>query len=181
MSENIKEKIVYAFLEMTDKKGIDKITIKDLVEKCGISRQAFYYHFRDILDVIEYILQKSADHLMEQCLTAPSIKDALNLFVDFSIDNNAFIHRLLDSRQRANMENLIFQCFRNYMEDIYRQKASEIPINYCDFKVALDFYTHGIAGLLMENINQNTFDRALLADQMYRLLGGQITLFPASE
>lgn len=67
------------------------------------------------------------------------------------------------------------------MEDIYRQKASEIPINYCDFKVALDFYTHGIAGLLMENINQNTFDRALLADQMYRLLGGQITLFPASE
>lgn len=53
MSENIKEKIVYAFLEMTDKKGIDKITIKDLVEKCGISRQAFYYHFRDILDVIE--------------------------------------------------------------------------------------------------------------------------------
>lgn len=68
MTENLKEKIAHTFLEMTGKKGIDKITIKDLVEKCGISRQAFYYHFRDILDVIEYILQSSADRLMECCL-----------------------------------------------------------------------------------------------------------------
>ena len=94
MTENLKEKIAHTFLEMTGKKGIDKITIKDLVEKCGISRQAFYYHFRDILDVIEYILQSSADRLMECCLSAPSVQDALYLFVDFSIENHTFIQRL---------------------------------------------------------------------------------------
>ena len=181
MTENLKEKIAHTFLEMTGKKGIDKITIKDLVEKCGISRQAFYYHFRDILDVIEYILQSSADRLMECCLSAPSVQDALYLFVDFSIENHTFIQRLLDSRQRDSMENLLFHTFHSYMEEMYQNKASEIPINYHDLKVALDFYTYGIAGLLMENINRNTLDRTVLADQMYRLLAGQIILFPTEK
>ena len=182
MTEKFERKIAHTFLEMTGKKGIDKITIKDLVEKCGISRQAFYYHFRDILDVIEYILQSSADRLMECCLSAPSVQDALYLFVDFSIENHTFIQRLLDSRQRDSMENLLFHTFRSYMEEMYQNKASEIPINYHDLKVALDFYTYGIAGLFKwKNISRNTLDRTVLADQMYRLLAGQIILFPTEK
>ena len=58
MAENVKEKIAETFLAMTARKSFDKITIKDLVQECGISRQAFYYHFQDILDVIEWIMQR---------------------------------------------------------------------------------------------------------------------------
>ena len=33
-------------------KPLDKITIRDLTEDCGISRMAFYYHFKDIYDLM---------------------------------------------------------------------------------------------------------------------------------
>lgn len=36
------------------KKPIDKITIRDLTDDCGISRMAFYYHFKDIYDLVEW-------------------------------------------------------------------------------------------------------------------------------
>ena len=36
------------------KKPLDKITIQDLTTDCGISRMAFYYHFRDIYDLVEW-------------------------------------------------------------------------------------------------------------------------------
>lgn len=36
-------------------KPIDKITINDLTSDCGISRMAFYYHFKDIYDLIEWV------------------------------------------------------------------------------------------------------------------------------
>ena len=31
---------------------LDKITIKDLVEICGVNRQTFYYHFDDVYDLL---------------------------------------------------------------------------------------------------------------------------------
>ena len=36
-------------------KPLDKITINDLAEDCGISRMAFYYHFKDIYDLVEWV------------------------------------------------------------------------------------------------------------------------------
>ena len=35
-------------------KPLDKITIRDLTEDCDISRMAFYYHFKDIYDLVEW-------------------------------------------------------------------------------------------------------------------------------
>ena len=37
-------------------KSLDKITINELAEDCGISRMAFYYHFKDIYDLVELSL-----------------------------------------------------------------------------------------------------------------------------
>ena len=53
MPVNVKNLIAETFVKLSDEKNIDKITVKDIVEACGISRQAFYYHFRDLLEVIE--------------------------------------------------------------------------------------------------------------------------------
>ena len=45
-------RIAFAFKELLLKKSIDKITINDITEKCGINRQTFYYHFHDIYELI---------------------------------------------------------------------------------------------------------------------------------
>ena len=54
MPVQVKPMIAEAFIRLSKQKNIDKITVKDLVEACGISRQTFYYHFQDILEVIEW-------------------------------------------------------------------------------------------------------------------------------
>lgn len=54
MPIDVKKRIVEAFVKLSKEKNIDKITVKDIVDECGISRQAFYYHFQDILEVIEW-------------------------------------------------------------------------------------------------------------------------------
>ena len=53
MPVNMKAMIAETFLTLAGQKNVDKITVKDLVEACGISRQTFYYHFQDIIDVVE--------------------------------------------------------------------------------------------------------------------------------
>ena len=50
MAVDMKQLIAETLARLLERKSVDKITVKELVETCGISRQAFYYHFQDIVD-----------------------------------------------------------------------------------------------------------------------------------
>ena len=41
-------------------KPLNKITINDITEDCGINRMTFYYHFRDIYDLVEWVCLEDA-------------------------------------------------------------------------------------------------------------------------
>jgi len=53
MAVDMKNVIADAYNQLAKQKSVDKITVKDLVDACNISRQTFYYHFQDILAVLE--------------------------------------------------------------------------------------------------------------------------------
>ena len=56
MPSDMKERIAREFAELARTKSIDKITVKDIVEQCHITRQTFYYHFRDIYDLVGWVI-----------------------------------------------------------------------------------------------------------------------------
>ena len=62
MSGFTKEIIAKTFTELLDEKPMSKITVKDIVERCGVNRNTFYYHFKDIPDVVEFILKKKNNY-----------------------------------------------------------------------------------------------------------------------
>ena len=45
--------ILHTLTELMNEKPLSKITVKDIVERCGVNRNTFYYHFRDIPDAVE--------------------------------------------------------------------------------------------------------------------------------
>ena len=51
---SIKHQIENALFDLADEKPLDKISVKDIVTHFGISRQSFYYHFQDMLEVVEW-------------------------------------------------------------------------------------------------------------------------------
>lgn len=58
MLKNSKEMCAESLKKLLGKKTLDHITVKDIVEDCKLSRQAFYYHFKDIYDLVEWVLQQ---------------------------------------------------------------------------------------------------------------------------
>ena len=58
-----RERIIRAFYELEKVKHIDKITIKDIVEQCGLTRKTFYYYFRDIYDLMDAIADQELEKL----------------------------------------------------------------------------------------------------------------------
>ena len=77
MPADMKNIIGETFVKMVARKGIDKITVKALIEACHISRQTFYYHFQDIMDVLEWCVRQETNALVKESLKAEDLQTAL--------------------------------------------------------------------------------------------------------
>ena len=151
MPLDVKAAVADALLELIRRKDADKITVKDLVEVCGISRQTFYYHFKDIVDVVEWAAQQGVQRLVRESLNAATPQEALGVFVDFAVESQP---------------------------DSLRERRGTPALRAGDWKIALDFYAYGMTGLLLENCRQRDLDRQELADQLFRLLSGEMVRPP---
>ena len=65
-SDQTKFALALALKELMAQKPIDRITIHDLTERCGIRRQTFYYHFEDVYDLLRWMFQEEAITLLRQ-------------------------------------------------------------------------------------------------------------------
>ncbi len=61
-----KRAIIESFLHLAGKKPPDKITVRDIVDDCGINRNTFYYYFQDIYAVLEELCGNMLQRLPEQ-------------------------------------------------------------------------------------------------------------------
>ena len=174
MPLDVKAAVADALLELIRRKDADKITVKDLVEVCGISRQTFYYHFKDIVDVVEWAAQQGVQRLVRKSLNAATPREALGVFVDFAVESQPLVQRLLNSQRREAMERIMVDATRTYLADSLRERRGTPALRAGDWKIALDFYAYGMTGLLLENCRQRDLDRQELADQLFRLLSGEM-------
>jgi probable dihydroxyacetone kinase regulator len=68
MLKTAKDEFAESLKMMLEKTTLDHIMVKDIVENCGVSRQAFYYHFNDIYGLLEWIYIKEANEaLADNC------------------------------------------------------------------------------------------------------------------
>ena len=65
-SGQTKRAMADALKKLMIQKPLDKITIQELMEQCGMKRQNFYYHFEDIYDLLRWMFQEEAVSLLEQ-------------------------------------------------------------------------------------------------------------------
>ena len=61
-----KREIKNSFIKLLTERPISQITVKDIVEDCGVNRNSFYYHFQDIYDLLGYIFREEADATLEK-------------------------------------------------------------------------------------------------------------------
>ena len=93
MASFTKRAIIESFIRQLQNKPADKITVKDIVEDCGISRNTFYYHFKDIPDLAEYSIKAWTDQVIQNnCEFGTLISCVTPIAQELMKRRTAFIH-----------------------------------------------------------------------------------------
>lgn len=123
MPVDMKNIISEKFVSMASSKSIDKITVKALIEECDISRQTFYYHFKDIMDVIEWSVNKKMEDTLLKSLKAQKPEEAIEIFILSAAQNKDLIQKLLNSQRREHVEMAFMRATRTYLSEMLKKSA----------------------------------------------------------
>lgn len=168
MPVNTKALIADTLHTIMQQKNIDKITVTELVETCNISRQTFYYHFQDILEVVEWSVRQALQKALNQSLKADEPEKSVRFFVDMAIESHTQIEHILHSQYREQFERTFWDGLETYLWELIRHKAPDFTRNRVDSEIAVRFCACGIAGVLFRFSCEMDMD----AERMTRQLCG---------
>ena len=169
MPMDTKAMIADAFIQLAHQKRIEKITVKDIVEHCNISRQAFYYHFQDIFDVIEWIIHHNMRKAFEEGLLNNDPRDAILHLVLNVIENRGKLQQLISSQHGAQIEDMIIQTICTQLREVHLRKYPRVTLPTANPDTSLHFLIYGVAGVIKEAIKSNQCDPEFLCDELYAL------------
>lgn len=61
-----KKAIRESFIKLLNERPLNKITVKDIVEDCGVNRNSFYYHYQDLPALLEEIVSDEVKRIVEE-------------------------------------------------------------------------------------------------------------------
>jgi AcrR family transcriptional regulator len=86
MAVYTRNEIKTAFILLLDERPFTKITVKDVVLKCGVNRNTFYYYFRDLPDLAEAVVEEDYCQVTEGSLDIHTLGDCLDACIRFALD-----------------------------------------------------------------------------------------------
>ena len=96
MSQITKNALATALKKLLSKKELSKITISNITEECGVNRQTFYYHFKDIYDLLEWIFTNEVIEEIDNEIEENWQQKFIYIF-EYVIQNKEFIKNVYSS------------------------------------------------------------------------------------
>ena len=87
MQIDMKDSIAQAAKNLVINKGVKKLTVKDIVDECHITRQAFYYHFEDIPALFRWILDRNSTQILTEAQTMKNGEEKLRYLFLLAINS----------------------------------------------------------------------------------------------
>ena len=75
MANFTKKAIKASFLKLLNEQPLSKISVRNIVEDCGINRNSFYYHFSDIQDLLTEMIAEQTEAIIQKYPSINSLEE----------------------------------------------------------------------------------------------------------
>ncbi|MCI9043906.1 MAG: TetR family transcriptional regulator [Peptococcaceae bacterium] len=146
-----KQAMYHALKKLITTKSINKITIKDITDTCGLNRQTFYYHFKDIYDLLEWSFQEEF-RFIDSYLQKPEYtwEEIFAGSVKYISQNKYICQCIVCGLARdqliLSLHNSIYEIVRKII--LRSLPQNQIPEKYLDFTAR--FYTYALSNYLFD-------------------------------
>ena len=135
-----KRAIRASFLKLLNERPLNKITVKDIVEDCGINRNSFYYHYPDIPALAEEIVRDEAARIVQEYPTVDSLEQCLEIAVEFALQNRTAVLHLYNSASHEAYEHSLMDICHSVVGSYFDTAFAGKALPEADREVLVRFY-----------------------------------------
>ena len=131
-------------------KPLNKITINDITEDCGINRMTFYYHFRDIYDLVEWVCMEDAKKALADNKTYETWQQGFVRIFDAVRENKPFIMNVYRCVSREQVEKYLTPLTDDLLMGVINELSAEMVVRAEDKAFIAQVYSYAFVGLMLD-------------------------------
>lgn len=153
-SGDTKQAIIDATFKLAQTKPINRITVHDIADMCGITRNAFYYHFRDIYDVLGTAFRDEHDRI-SKLIAANDYDGIIYDIASFVVSNKKVLRNLYKVMGRDKLTSVIVDRLHGIVSDYILAESKGLNVTSDDADIIAVFYEEALLGVLFRWLNND--------------------------
>jgi len=174
---DMKEVIAEAAKRLLFEKNVKKLTVKDVVEECQITRQTFYYHFEDIPALMRWALEKRMANFLDEIKTSKTAEEAIRYFFLVAINAYPYVKKGMEANYRDEIEKLLEQSVYGLFKQITEKENLYKNSSRSELDLILRYHSGAMLGVLRGWTKDDTDNLDMVAHNVYLLITGKLTPF----
>ena len=175
VSQTTKRALEASLKKLLLEKPLNKITINDITEDCGVNRMTFYYHFKDIYDLVDWILVEDAAKVLEGRRSFETWNEAYLDILQQVQENKTLVLNVYRSVGREQVEQYLYKLLDPMLKDFADRECKDITVQDADRQFVIDFYKYALVGMTLEWVRRDMkTDPAAMVDRLSTMLHGDL-------
>ena len=177
MSDITKRAISASLKNLLKEKKLNKITVQEIADDCGINRQTFYYHFQDIYDLVEWTCIEDTEKVLKENRTYETWQEGFLAVFDLAKKDKVFIDNIYRSVSLEMLEQYLYRLVYPLVKNVVDEKAKGYSVRDEDKKYIADFYKYAFVGVLLEWVRRDMKESPEdVVDRVSKIVGGNIEI-----
>lgn len=177
MSQVTKRALEQSLKNLLLKKPLTKITVGDITDDCGINRMTFYYHFKDIYDLVEWSCLEDAKRALEEKKTYDTWQQGLLQIFKAVQENKPFILNVYRCVHREQVEKYLQPLVDQLLLNVINEEAAGITVRDEDKQFIAQVYSYMFIGLMLDWIKDDMReDPQQIVEKLSKLIKGSVSV-----
>lgn len=151
-SENTKRMFADALKRALKKKSLSQITVKELVLSCGVNHKTFYYHFRDIYDLVHWTLDRETVEILRGADLTGDYEEVIRYLLGYIRENSYMLNCLCNAIGKQQFTTFIRDDLADTVQRLVLEEANAMGVAkthpYLPF--LCDFLTGALTDMLID-------------------------------
>ena len=147
-SEFTKHMIAQGVKQLLQTTDFEDLSVGEIAKHCGISRNTFYYHFKDKYDIISWIFYTEITPIIEDASEIENWGDGLLALCKYMQDNKNFYIKVLQVQGQNSFTECLMEFYANLVRNLLLKAKGDQVLDPRQIRIISNFYAFGLTGVV---------------------------------
>lgn len=162
MSQTTRKALADSLKKLLEERPLEKISIKDITSDCDVNRQTFYYYYKDVYDLIEWIFVTEGTKFLGDYSVYDSWQEGFLRIFNYLYNNKRLVVSAFHSLGREHLERFLHEEVYKLLRNLIKELTKEKYIREHNKEYIANFYKFAFVGIIFQWIRTDMKDEPII-------------------